>query len=177
LADEFDYLAAARTASERVFGAPIARTDYEKIADEALSIQLLAGFDADSGKQISLKHNSAAEKKARAALARIIREQMNGFSGELLALAIDPQTESSWPGMKPARKIKFEKQGRQSALMRDKLIVDYIRRLRSASTEPHDMKFFLMQAAEKFGPGLGYNSVHAIWSAHEKRIEAARSKK
>jgi hypothetical protein len=153
------------------------RTDVERMADEAWSIALLAGWDVNSGKQISLKHNSTDERTARAALARIIREKMNGFSGELLALAIDPQTKSSWPDMKPARKIKFEKPGRPSTLMRDKLVVDYIRRLRFNSTEPHDMKFFLMQAAEKFGPGLGYSSVHAIWSAHEKRLEVARSKK
>jgi hypothetical protein len=153
------------------------RTDAEKIADEALSIRLLAGWDVDSGKQVNLKHNSVDETKARAALARIIRERMSGFSGELLALAIDPKTESSWPDMRPARKIKFEKPGRPSTLMRDKMVVDYIRRLRFNSTEPHDMKFFLMQAADKFGPSLSYSSVHAIWSAHEKRIEAARSKK
>ena len=36
------------------------------------------------------------------------------------------------------------------------------------------MKFYLMQAAQEFG-GLGYSRVHAIWTAHEKRIEAARS--
>jgi hypothetical protein len=171
-----DYLAAADAASECVLGVPMVRTDDEKMADEALSIALLAGWHVDSGKQINLTHNSADELKARAALARIIREKMNGFSGELLALAIDPQTESTWPDMRPARKIKFEKPGRPSTLMRDKLVVDYIRRLRFNNTEPNDMKFYLMQAAEKFG-GLSYSSVHAIWNAHEKLIEEARSKK
>jgi hypothetical protein len=173
---EFDYLAAAQAASERVFGVKPHYTDDDKMADEALSIQLLAGFDADTGKQVSLKHNSPAEKNARAALARIIRDKMGGLSGELLALAIDPHTKSKWPDMRPARKIKFEMPGRQSTLMRDKLIVGYIRRLRFNSTEPHDMKFFLMQAADKFG-GLSYSTVHAIWSAHEKLIEEASSKK
>jgi hypothetical protein len=160
----------------RVFGVLPTRTDDEKMIDEALSIQLLAGFDVETGKQINFPHNSAAEKKARAALARIVRENMAGFSGELLALAIDPQTKSTWPDMRPARKIKFEKPGRRSTLIRDKLIVDYIRRLRFSGTESHDMKFYLMQAAEKFG-GLSYSRVHAIWSAHEKLIEGARSKK
>jgi hypothetical protein len=146
------------------------RTDDERMADEVLSIQLLAGFDVDTGKQISFTHNSADERKARAALARIIREKMNGFSGELLALALDPQTKSTWPDMRPARKIKFEKPGRPSTLIRDKRIVDYIRRLRHNSTEPHDMKYFLNAAAATFG-GIKYNRVHAIWTAHEKEME------
>jgi len=87
-----------------------ARTDDERMADEALSIQLLAGFDVDTGKRISFAHYSTDERKARAALARIIREKVNGFSGELLALAIDPQTKSTWLDMRPARKIKLKSQ-------------------------------------------------------------------
>ncbi|WP_426608638.1 hypothetical protein [Bradyrhizobium sp. McL0616] len=150
------------------------RSDKEKMADEALCIQLLAGFDVDTGRSISLAHNSAAERIAREALARIVREKMSGFSGELLALAIDPRTPSTWPVMRPARKVRFEKPGRPSTLMRDKLIVDFIRRMRFNATKKHDMKFFLNAAADKFG--IKYSRVHEIWSVYEKLLEAASDK-
>jgi hypothetical protein len=175
MAKEFDYLAEAQAAGKRVFGVESSRTDEEKMADESLSIQLLAGFDVDTGNLISLAHNSAAELKARAALARIIREKMNGFSGELLALAIDPHTKSARHGWRPARKIKFEKPGRKSTMLREKQIIDYIRRMRFDSTEPRDMKYYLNSAAHKFG--LKYSRVHSVWSEYEKMLKQVASKK
>lgn len=153
----------------------MAGSDKDKMADEALSIRLLAGFDVDSGHTSFLKHNSFEERNARAALARVVRDQMRGFSGELLALAIDPRTASTWPNMKPARKIRFESPGRGkgSTLMRDKLIVDFIRRQRFNGTtdkiDPH------LAAAEKHF-GLKRSRVHQIWNAYEKMLKTASAK-
>src|SRR4051812_20727744 len=79
------------------------RTDDRAMADEAQSIRLLAGYDVDTGRTSFLKRNGPDERKAREALARLVREKMSGFSGELLALAIDPRTPSPWPDMKPTR--------------------------------------------------------------------------
>src|SRR4051794_9857143 len=82
--------------------------EYIAMADEELVMQLLAGWDGSAGEAVYFKKNSNGEARAREALARIIRAKLQGFSGELLALAIDPRTPSSIPGMKPTRKIQFE---------------------------------------------------------------------
>src|SRR5258708_2280213 len=84
--------------------------ENRKIADEELALQLLAGYSTN-GRTRYLKHNSPEEKLARAALARIVRRKMSGglsLSGELLALAIDPATETKFVGMKPTRRVRFE---------------------------------------------------------------------
>lgn len=158
------------------FDRVVARSDDNAMADEALSIRLLAGYDVDSGCTSFLKHNSPEERKARAALARLVRDQMGGFSGELLALAIDSRTPSTWPDMKPTRRIHFKSPGRgkSSTLMRDKLVVDFIRKQRFNGTtdklEPH------LAAAEKHF-GLKRSRIHAIWIAYEKMLKAAASTK
>lgn len=148
------------------------RSDEEKIADEAASIRLLAGYDVDASTNATApKHFSAEEKQLRAALARTIRDQMTGYSAELLALAIDPFTPSTWPDMRPTAKVKFFRQGRPSSLMLEKQIVHYIRRLRFNSKKPRDQKFFITAAMDKFK--LEYSRVHAIWSEYETMIEQA----
>jgi hypothetical protein len=91
--------------------------------------------------------------------------------GEMLALAIDPFTLSTWPQMKPTVKVKFQRQGRRSSLMLEHQIVDYIRRLRFNSSEPRDQKFFISSAMAKFG--LEYSRVHAIWRDYEVMLERA----
>jgi hypothetical protein len=158
-----------------------ARANDQAMADEALSIRLLAGYDVDSGRTSFLKHNGPEERNARAALARLVRDRMGGFSGELLALAIDSRSPSIWPDMKPTRRIEFKSPGRgkNSTLMRDKLVVDFIRRLRFRSKEPHDQKFYIMSAVAEFerrGIKIGKSRVHAIWSAYEKMLEGASTK-
>jgi hypothetical protein len=74
------------------------RSNEEAMADEALSIRLLAGYDVDKSENVAFpSHFGMAERELRAALARTIRAQMTGHSAELLALAIDPFTPSTWP--------------------------------------------------------------------------------
>lgn len=154
-----------------------ARSNDQAMADEALSIRLLAGYDVDTGRTSFLKRNGPEERKAREALARLVREKMSGFSGELLALAIDPRTPSTWPDMKPTRRVQFVSPGRgkSSTLMRDKLVVDFIRRLRARETQPNiPMDSYIQAAQTEFG--LGRSRVNAIWSAHEKLLQAASAK-
>jgi hypothetical protein len=142
------------------------RTDDEKMTDEVASIRLLAAYDVETSKNVpSPKHFSKEEKELRAALARSIRDQMNGYAGELLALAIDPFTKSSWPHMRPTTKVKFMRQGRPSTLMIEKRVVDFIRKLRFNSEQERDQKFYITAAMDRFG--LEYSRVHAIWSAYE----------
>jgi hypothetical protein len=152
------------------------RPDEEKMADESLSIQLLAGYDVEKGTTKPLKHNSPEERKARAALARIVRERMPGFSGELLALAIDTRTPSTWPGMKAARRIKFESstRGKPSTFMRNTLVVDFIRKQRFNS---NDGKLEPCLAAAEKHFNLKRARVHEIWHAHETILDRAASTK
>jgi hypothetical protein len=148
----------------------------EAMADEALSIRLLAGFDVDSGRTSFLKQNGPEERQAREALARLVRDKMKGFSGELLALAIDPRTLSPWQDMKPTRRIRFESPGRgkSSTLMRDKRVVDFIRSERRRSNDGK-LEPCLSAAEEHFK--LCRSRVHAIWKAHEDMLKAAASTK
>jgi hypothetical protein len=109
------------------------RTDDQKIADELLSLRLLAGYQTDKhGREQTsyLKSNSYEEKQARAALARCVRDNMKGLVGECLALAIDPYTASASPTMKPTRRVRFESpaRGKSSTWARDLAIVHFIRK-------------------------------------------------
>jgi hypothetical protein len=152
------------------------RPDEGKMLDEALSIRLLAGFDVDSGQTTFLKNNSPEERRAREALARLVREKMKGFSGELLALAIDPRTPSPWKDMKPTRRVRFESPGRgkSSTLMRDKLVVDFIRSERRRSDDGK-LEPCLKAAEVRFK--IGRSRAHAIWKAYENMLKAAASTK
>jgi hypothetical protein len=144
--------------------------EYIAIADEELVMQLLAGWDGSAGEPVYCKKNSNEEARAREALARIIRAKLHGFSGELLALAIDPKTPSPIPGMKPTRKIQFEnpKRGKPSQWARELLIVGFIRREmrkgKNGKLEP-----CLLEAEKKFG--LSRSRLHEIWQDHQKMVE------
>jgi hypothetical protein len=109
------------------------RTDEQKIADELLSLRLLAGYHIDKyGREQTdyLKRDSNEEKQASAALARCVRDSMKGLVGELLALAIDPYTASASPTMKPTRRVRFDSpaRGKPSTWARDLAIVYFIKR-------------------------------------------------
>jgi len=146
------------------------KNDAEKIADELLMMRLLSGFHVENGIEVTryLKHNSHGERLARVALAREVRASMWGFVGELLALAIDPRTPSSWPGMRPTRRIKFESptRGKGSTWARDLAVISLIReRLR----DDPKLEAALSAASERYG--IKRNRVHAIWKKHEKDLE------
>src|SRR5665213_1622650 len=100
-------------------------------ADAVLIMQLLAGREVRAGK-VNIRYlprNGPEERRARSALAREVRRHMKGFSGELLALAIDPRTPTAIPGMRPTRKILFigAAQGKESKWARDLRVVHFIR--------------------------------------------------
>jgi hypothetical protein len=148
------------------------RANEEKMADDMLALELLAG--SPNGK--NPKHFSRGEKKLRAALARRIRDQMGGYTGELLALAIDPFSGSTWPGMKPTAKLKFVRQGRPSSLLTERRVVAFIRAQIGKSNNPEASLDSYLNAAET-AFGLKRSRVHEIWHANEKRLsDAARAR-
>jgi hypothetical protein len=136
---------------------PDRRRDWlRKEADAPLILRLLAGFKDDNGVVVTdYDLTPDEEKQARAALARGLRSGIRGFSQELLALAIDPDTPSSWPGMHPTRKIKFENVGRgpPSNWARDILIVEYISAQRRRHMDEHAKKWCLDERAQIWRPG------------------------
>jgi hypothetical protein len=151
------------------------RSDKAKTADEIASIRLLSGYNAEKSDNFPFPEPfSDEENEMRAALARTIREQMKGLSAELLALAIDPSTPSKLAGMRPTRMIHFERQGRQSTVFIDQLVVQFIRKMRARETKPNvPLKSYVMAAVQEFG--LGRSRVYAIWKAHDLKIENART--
>jgi hypothetical protein len=131
--------------------------------EELLLLRLLAGFDDDNPSEPRfLDQDSPDEKIARAALAKQIREgRLGGFAKELLALAIDPWTKTTWPGMRPTRKIKFTNAtpGPPSTWARDLLIVHFIRQQLRDNGGKDDAA--LKAAETKFK--LGKSQTHAVW--------------
>jgi hypothetical protein len=131
--------------------------------EELLLMRLLAGLDDDNPNEPKfLEPDSPDEKRARAALAKQVREgRLGGFAKELLALAIDPWTETTWPGMRPTRKIKFTSAtpGPPATWARDLLIVHFIREQLRDNGGPEDAA--LKAAETKFR--LGKSQTHAIW--------------
>ena len=112
------------------------RPDAEKMADEEAIVCFFAGDGTNAPRYP--KHNSREEKNARAAMARRVRDFMQGFSAEMIALAIDPDTPSRIPGLKPLRKIRFESvaRGKASTWRRDLRVADFIRREIGKSDQP-----------------------------------------
>jgi hypothetical protein len=148
--------------------APPWSNDDEKIANEKLILRLMAGYHVDArGREVTsyIEPDSAEGKQARAALARLVRDSIAGFVGELLALAVDPDTPSAIPGMHPIWTFEFKSPARnkRSTLARDLAVVYFI----TALTREKRLKP-LQAAAAHFG--IKYSRLHAIWSQHKKLI-------
>lgn len=144
-----------------------------KVADENLSLRLLAGFRMKNGLPVRGEfpgHNSFEERQARAALARIVRDHVPGFSGELLALAIDPLTPSKIPGMKPARRVVFTSpaRGRSSTWARDMFVIEHIRQLTTMFKTEGKEDAALKSAENHFG--LSYATVKSVWGKYKKLV-------
>lgn len=144
-----------------------------------LLFRLLAGFTDDAaGRSVTkyLKPNGSEEKRARKVLAQQLRDgRLLGLSRELLALAIDPSTASTFPGMRPTRRVRFESpaRGKGSTWARDLVVVDYIRRsLRAAGGGKEDAA---IAAAEKHF-GIKRSRAHAIWKAHKDLVSGPSAK-
>lgn len=143
----------------------------QEVADYYLCRWLLAGFSRD-GKVGFPASGSREEWDARAALARYVRGRLKGNIAELLALAIDPRTDSPNPFLKrPTRIFRLDKpRGKPPTVIRDFMVVDFIRKQRSSKEDAA-----LRAAEQKFG--LGKSRTHAIWAAHKKLVGGYPSKK
>jgi hypothetical protein len=180
---------------------PVARKEAEakQMADLVLMMRLLAGYtDETAGKVTDYKLSREEEKAARAALARSVRSGIRGFPQELLALAIDPDTPSSWPGMRPTRKVKFENVGRgpPSTWARDLMIVEFISARRRDHMNEHAKTWCLDERAQTWRPGtppwkeqmesyyeaaheyfnVSRSTVQAVWLAYERLLNRDASK-
>jgi hypothetical protein len=149
-----------------------------KMADEEVVVGFFAGDGTDAPRYPA--HNSKEEKTARAALARIVRDHMPGFSGEILALAIDPVTPSRFIGMKPLRTIRFESvaRGKTSTWRRDLRVAHFIRteightakRGKDGVPRPK-IEAALQAAVEEFG--VSRATAQAIWKRHQEAMADA----
>jgi hypothetical protein len=145
-----------------------------KIADEVLSLRLLAGRHRDgNGRPVTryLKHNSREEREARAALARCVRDHMRSFTGELLALAIDPHTSSRYIGMTATRRVRFESpaRGKPAEWQRNLIIAEFIRK--QLSRYSGNVEAANAAAMTEFG--ISRSTAQTIWKWREQAIKDA----
>lgn len=153
----------------------MARSDDDKAADTILAIRLLASYDVNTTRA-KVSRGGQQEKRERAALARLVRDSMKGFPGELLALAIDPQTPSNIPGMYPTCKISFNNRstGKWSTWARDLAVLDCIRAFRWASPRRPKLEAAYAEACAQFN--IKPKTAQAIWLRHQKMIKGNTSK-
>jgi hypothetical protein len=160
----------------------VKRTDAEKIADEEFALRLLAGYTG-TGK-IDYKLSNNQEKQARAALARLIRDQMAGLAAEHLALAIDPDTPSKFPLIWPTCKIKFEgrTKGKRSTWAREIIIANFVlERLwakrplpKGHGTRPRSvLDMAIDETCEKFG--IERSRAYEIWNQYKNPMKPPRA--
>jgi hypothetical protein len=171
----------------------IGTSDAKRIAASHLIMRLLAGSCVvdDQGRTVVQypESNSYEERQARQALAMEVRLKMPGFTGELLAFALDPHTPSRYPGLSRApRKISFESSspGQASNWRRDLEMIQFIREerrkaqavldlagRRSANGNPKraPLSATIGKAAEQYG--LDAKRVREIWDG---RLEVPSAK-
>jgi hypothetical protein len=149
-----------------------------KMKDEEIVVKFFAGDGSDAPQYPP--HDSTKEKEARAALARIVRDYVPGFSGEMLALAVDPDMPSRFIGMRPLRKIRFESvaRGKASTWRRDLHIADFIRKEISNTASPGKdgvskpkIEAVLKAAEEQFG--ISRATAQRVWKEHEQAMAIA----
>jgi hypothetical protein len=92
---------------------------------------------------------------------------MPGFSGELLALAIDPYTPSRFSGMKPTRRIRFESpaRGKPSTWVRDRMVIGFVRQ-QLASAPKLEAAINAVSARFK----ISRRTVQDIWKTYKQRL-------
>jgi hypothetical protein len=125
-------------------------------------------------------NNSREEKDARAAMARRIRDFMQGFLAEVIALAIDPNTPSHIIGLKPLRMVRFESvaRGKASTWRRDLRVLHFIRMeigntvKRGKDGVPRaKIEAALQAAVAEFG--ISRSTAQAIWKRHQEAMADA----
>lgn len=162
-------------------------SDAEKIADEELALRLLAGFKPEG-----IEHNdypvpgSKDEKQCRVALARIVRAHIRGLVGDLLALALDPETlapidvlartvnPDARPTMTPTRTILFDRRPR-STWARDRAVVHFIAAGWLHARPPPQLKAVMYAASRHFD--ISVKRVEQIWNDDCKQVGRPRKRK
>jgi hypothetical protein len=150
------------------------------VEDEKLLLRLLAGLHEDeTGRAVIsyLKHNSLEERNARAVLARQIREgTLGGIARELLALAIDPQTPSPIPNMRPIWEIQLKSKARRHkpTWARDRLVVYFIKQwMRKNASRDGSTKEEAARAAAEQHFKLERSRIAEIWQQHKRQTRAS----
>jgi hypothetical protein len=172
--------------SDRVFVSSKKKPDHLlaehelAVEDEKLILRLLAGLHEDEAGHafISyLKHNSSEERKARAVLARQIRDgTLGGIARELLALAIDPQTSSPIPGMGPIWEIQLKSKARRHkpTWARDLLVAHFIKQwMRKNASRDGSTKEEAARAAAEQHFKLERSRIAEIWQQHKRQTRAS----
>jgi hypothetical protein len=146
----------------------------QKIADELRALHLLAGFRESEDGELATHYfreedeGTPEELEARTSLARIVRANIRGLTGEFLALAIDPITPSTWPGDIPVtRKIKFlaPSQGPGSTYTRDQVVIAFMKAWLRNDPNPEPQLDAALHAAEAEFK-IKRRRLREIWEQH-----------
>jgi hypothetical protein len=155
-------------------------TDDEKIAEDVLILRLLTGFhEDDAGRPVIsyLDHDSEEGKRARAALARQLRDGTLVYPArEILARGIDPEMSEVTPEAAAAAtpliwKIEFTSPHRnhKPTWARDRLVIDFIRGwLRKDPNNPPKEDAAIRAAGDHFP--LKRSRIAEIWQHHKAQL-------
>jgi hypothetical protein len=144
------------------------QSDDEKIKEEMLILQLLAGFHEDENKvplTDYLAPDSCEGESARVALARQVRAgTLSYLVRDLLALMIAPEIPSPL-GIKPTRKLTFENFRKPSTWARDQVVIHFFKQ--SIMRSNASLKATMYDAVDRFK--IGRSRVYQIWKEHTQR--------